>query len=121
MPLPEAIWIERQTSLPSAALLAVFPSAAMNCATSTHDGVTTVKAQWVPPPGATVELPIGPFSVSLQHTGDAVELCVPAFLAAFITGLPPATVERGLAIWRLGKGHYGPVGVRGLASFTLVI
>lgn len=119
---PKAIWVEVRTRVPSAALLALFNNdSSINCTTTTENGETTIKAQWVPPEATTLELPVGPFTISLRHTGDAVEVSAPAFLASFITGLPDATLSQGAAKWRLVEGHYGPVGVRGLASFTLVI
>lgn len=114
--------VEITTALPSAALLAVFNgNSSIRASTTTNNGITKIQAEWAPPAGSSIELPLGPFRVTLRHCGDAAEITAPAFLASMLTGLPPATLDRGQAVWRLPAGQYGPIGVRGLASLTLTI
>lgn len=114
--------VEIKTALPSAALLSLFNNnSSVNASTTTSEGITTIRAEWAPPAESSLELPLGPFRVTLRHCGDAAEITAPAFLASMLTGLPTATLDRGQAVWRLPAGQYGPIGVRGLASLMLTI
>lgn len=118
---PKPIDVRICTTLPSAALLSSLSGSTWRCSVTTTNGETTIAAQWTPPDQSTVELPVGPFALRLTRRGETLELAVPVLLTAFIQGLPAAQVERGEAVWRLGPGAYGPIGVRGLASLTLVV